>query len=271
MAAAARAKRCSSHADSAYSRTETGPLILASGGKGLIGCQSVVSWALSKDLLDLLVRQHPRPGAEEAQQSTSAALQMLRRDPSALFGEYGTNGTSRLSRLHPCCKGLKARQPCRRQARQPLEGQTMTPDAANPVEVLSEEECWGILLGATLGRLALSIANVPEIYPINFVAHDGRILIRTNPGEKLFGLTINENVALETDGTGRQSVWSVVVKGKARQLKSDAEIEAAERIPRQQLTSTKKRVFVEIVPTSITGRRIHRGPEDEELTPSDLY
>ncbi|GAB2730879.1 pyridoxamine 5'-phosphate oxidase family protein [Arthrobacter bambusae] len=147
----------------------------------------------------------------------------------------------------------------------------MSPDTANPVEVLNEEECWNILLGATLGRLALSIANEPEIYPINFVAHDGKILLRTNPGEKLFALTINDKVALEADGVGRQSVWSVVVKGTARQLESGAEIEAAERIPRQQLTSTKKRVFVEIVPTSITGRRIHRGPEDDDLVPSDLY
>ncbi len=147
----------------------------------------------------------------------------------------------------------------------------MTPSAVDPVKVLNEEECWSILLGATLGRLALSIANEPEIYPINFVAHDGKILLRTNPGEKLFALTINDKVAFETDGTDEQSVWSVVVKGKARQLESGAEIEAAERIPRQQLTSPRKRVFVEIVPTSITGRRIHRGPENDELTPSDLY
>ncbi|WP_427017612.1 pyridoxamine 5'-phosphate oxidase family protein [Pseudarthrobacter sp. P1] len=147
----------------------------------------------------------------------------------------------------------------------------MTPDAVDPVEVLSEEECWNILLGATLGRLALSVANQPEIYPINFTAHDGRLLLRTNPGDKLFELTVNENVALETDGIGKQSVWSVVVKGKARQLESAAEIEAAERIPHQPLTSIRKRVFVEIVPTSITGRRLNRGPENDELTASDLY
>ncbi|WP_284764258.1 pyridoxamine 5'-phosphate oxidase family protein [Arthrobacter sp. efr-133-R2A-63] len=151
------------------------------------------------------------------------------------------------------------------------KGLTMSPDTANPVEVLNEEECWNILLGATLGRLALSIANEPEIYPINFVAHDRKILLRTNPGEKLFALTINDKVAFETDGVGSESVWSVVVKGRARQLESGAEIEAAERIPRQQLTSTKKRVFVEIIPTSITGRRIHRGPESDELAPGDLY
>ncbi|WP_028267013.1 pyridoxamine 5'-phosphate oxidase family protein [Arthrobacter sp. MA-N2] len=147
----------------------------------------------------------------------------------------------------------------------------MTPDTEDTVEILDEEECWKILSDASLGRLALSIANEPEIYPINFVAHGRKILLRTNPGEKLFALTINENVALETDGVGSQSVWSVVVKGKARQLDSGAEIEAAEKIPRQQMTSVRKRVFVEIVPTSVSGRRIQRGPENDELTASDLY
>ncbi|WP_026554397.1 pyridoxamine 5'-phosphate oxidase family protein [Arthrobacter sp. 35W] len=147
----------------------------------------------------------------------------------------------------------------------------MTPDALNPTEVLDEEECWNVLLGASLGRLALSVNNLPEIYPVNFLAHDGRILFATNPGDKLFGLTVNENVALEADGIGINSVWSVVVKGKARWLESAADIEAAETLHRKPMTAIRKRVFVEIIPTAITGRRIHRGVENDELTSDDLY
>ncbi|HZK58775.1 MAG TPA: pyridoxamine 5'-phosphate oxidase family protein, partial [Cryobacterium sp.] len=91
----------------------------------------------------------------------------------------------------------------------------------NPVEILSEDECWELLLSASLGRLGLSVADEPEIFPVNFVAADKRLVFRTAEGTKLLELTVNNRVALETDGVGRDEAWSVVVKGTARVLEKE--------------------------------------------------
>lgn len=139
----------------------------------------------------------------------------------------------------------------------------MLPDAEHPVVILDEPECWDLLLGATLGRLAVSVRNQPEIYPVNFLAHDGKILLRTSQGDKLVQLTINNTVAFETDGRSANSVWSVLVKGVARELDTQAEIDAARQLPLRPWTPTHKGVFVEIEPTNVTGRRIAVGQEPE--------
>jgi uncharacterized protein len=139
------------------------------------------------------------------------------------------------------------------------------PDADHPTVVLSEDECWDLLMGTTLGRLGLSVRDQPEVYPVNFLAHDRRILLRTVEGTKLAELTVNNKVALETDRRSAHSVWSVMVKGKARILETEDEIAAARRLPLRTWTAAVKTVFVEITPTEVTGRRIALGPEPDDL------
>lgn len=137
----------------------------------------------------------------------------------------------------------------------------------NPVEILSEDECWELLLSASLGRLGLSVADEPEIFPVNFVAADKRIVFRTAEGTKLLELTVNNRVALETDGVGRDEAWSVVVKGTARVLDKEWEIIAANALPLRPLVPTLKYNFVEIMPVAVTGRKFTLGPEPERNIP----
>ncbi|WP_240607121.1 pyridoxamine 5'-phosphate oxidase family protein [Cryobacterium aureum] len=126
---------------------------------------------------------------------------------------------------------------------------------------LSEEECWNVLLSASLGRLAVAVGGIPDIFPVNFVAADRHLLFRTASGTKLIELTVNNRVAFETDGVGRDDAWSVVVHGTARALDTQREIDDAAALPLRPLIPTVKPVFVEIVPESITGRRFSLGPE----------
>src|SRR6478735_235214 len=70
----------------------------------------------------------------------------------------------------------------------------------HPVLELGPTESWNLLAGSELGRLAVSVGDVPEIFPINYLAHNGVVLFCTAEGSKLVNLTINRNVALETDG-----------------------------------------------------------------------
>lgn len=138
-------------------------------------------------------------------------------------------------------------------------------DNMNPVEILGEDDCWELLLSANLGRLAVSVGGMPDIYPVNFVASDKRLLFRTAEGTKLLELTVNHNVAFESDGVGREQAWSVVVKGTARVLDTRAEIDAAEQLPLRPLVPTLKYTWVEITPRSVSGRRFTLGPEPERF------
>ncbi|MDJ0322828.1 pyridoxamine 5'-phosphate oxidase family protein [Cryobacterium sp. PH31-AA6] len=132
-----------------------------------------------------------------------------------------------------------------------------------PVRHLSEDECWELLISSSFGRLAMSISGEPDIYPVNFIASDRRLLFRTAEGTKLLELTVNDKVAFETDGIGRDEAWSVVVRGQARVLDTQAEIEAADQLPLRPLIPTLKYIYVEITPQVVTGRRFELGPEPE--------
>jgi len=138
-------------------------------------------------------------------------------------------------------------------------------DDTNQVEILGEDDCWELLLSQSLGRLAVSVGGLPDIYPVNFVAADNRLLFRTTEGTKLLELTVNHNVAFESDGVGRDQAWSVVVKGTARILETRAEIDAAEQLPLRPLVPTLKYTWVEIEPRAVTGRRFDLGPEPERF------
>ncbi|RAN76778.1 pyridoxamine 5'-phosphate oxidase [Bacillus sp. SRB_336] len=133
----------------------------------------------------------------------------------------------------------------------------------DPGAVLSREEAWELLGGCQLGRLAVCVANQPDVFPLNFVTSGGRIWIRTNPGTKLAELTINALVAFEADEVKDGAAWSVVVKGTARVLESQSEIDAADLLPLDPWIPTRKSTYVEITPVSVAGRRFVLGAEPE--------
>lgn len=128
---------------------------------------------------------------------------------------------------------------------------------------MSAQDAWHFLEHTSFGRLGLSFANEPDIFPINYLAHDGKLLMRTNPGTKLAELAINERVAFEIDGIAENSAWSVVVTGTARIIESQTEIDALNELPLVPWIQTHKNTYVEIVPTSVRGLRFDLGPEPE--------
>src|SRR5450631_653219 len=97
------------------------------------------------------------------------------------------------------------------------------------VAMLSEDKSWDLLSSVPLGRLVTSIAGEPEIFPVNFVVQDHTVLFRTAEGTKLFLAVTNSKVAFEADDHNLAEGWSVIVKGHAQVLTTDAEIQKAER------------------------------------------
>ncbi|MCC3282219.1 MULTISPECIES: pyridoxamine 5'-phosphate oxidase family protein [Arthrobacter] len=140
----------------------------------------------------------------------------------------------------------------------------MTSEEKPPVVELTAEESWKYVEKTFHGRIATSVAGEPDIFPINYYAHDGVLLFRTAPGNKLAELTVNSHVAFETDGIMSDEAWSVVIKGTTRELELSAEIEEAEKLPLKPWVRTRKSRYVELTPTSISGRFFNLGPEPED-------
>jgi uncharacterized protein len=139
--------------------------------------------------------------------------------------------------------------------------------AEEPVTVLSEDESWGRLDSVTLGRLVTSIAGEPEIFPVNYVVQDRTVLFRTAEGTKLFVAMTNSKVAFEADDHNVAEGWSVIVKGRAHLLTTDAEIQKAERAELLPWTATLKPHYARVIPSEITGRHFRFGPEPDSYLP----
>lgn len=136
-------------------------------------------------------------------------------------------------------------------------------EGEGPVVELSEDENWRMLRENSLARLALTAAGEIDIFPVNYYADGQTLLLRTAPGTKLVELTVNSRIAAEIDGFTDVEAWSVVVKGTARRLELQAEIDEADEAPLVPWIPTLKYVYVRVTPTSISGRRFERAPEPE--------
>lgn len=136
-------------------------------------------------------------------------------------------------------------------------------EKSEPISILSETECWNLLSSVALGRLITSVDGQPEIFPVNFVVQHRTVLFRTAEGTKLVSAAINNNVLFEADDHGITEAWSVILKGTARTLRTDEEIQEAERAQLLPWTATIKQHFVRVRPLTISGRRFVFGPEPE--------
>lgn len=134
---------------------------------------------------------------------------------------------------------------------------------AHPIQEVREHEAWELLSGGKVGRLAVSVGDHPDIFPVNYYAGQGRILFRTAEGTKLIELVVNANVAFEVDSYDGRTGWSVVAKGSARVLSRGDEIAAADEVPLTPWIVSIKYNYVEIWVQEITGRRFQFGPEPE--------
>jgi len=131
------------------------------------------------------------------------------------------------------------------------------------VEVLTDAECWRLLVHSKLARLAVeAIDGAPDIFPVNYVAAQDRCLyVRSAPGSKLRAIAAHPSVAVEIDGYDDDVAWSVVVRGVAERLDADDEIDASGVLQLVTWSPTAKHDFVRITPQATTGRRfrVHGG------------
>lgn len=126
------------------------------------------------------------------------------------------------------------------------------------LQEISLERCWELLEQKTVGRLAVSIANRPDVFPVNYRVDDKSIMIRTAAGQKLAAAVLGSAVAFEVDALEEESGtgWSIVVKGQAIEMQGLDDYLDAEDLGIEPWAGGKKLRFMKIVPTDVTGREI---------------
>jgi nitroimidazol reductase NimA-like FMN-containing flavoprotein (pyridoxamine 5'-phosphate oxidase superfamily) len=130
-------------------------------------------------------------------------------------------------------------------------------------DVLDVHECWRLLRGAQVGRLAVVVDGRPDVFPVNFAVDHGTVVIRTGPGTKLTA-ALGGGVAFECDGhdVDAGTAWSVVLKGRAELLRSWQDLADTVELPLSPWQGGAKPVFVRVLPDDVTGRRFATvGPE----------
>ncbi len=131
--------------------------------------------------------------------------------------------------------------------------------------VLDEGQCWQLLENTRHGRLGLRVSDELDLVPVNIVARDQKIYFRSAPGNKLAELTINPKILVEADGILSDQAWSVLARGTARVLETEAEIEFAESLGIDPWVPTYKDFFIEVDVTRVTGRHFIFGEHPERF------
>lgn len=126
------------------------------------------------------------------------------------------------------------------------------------LEKLEREECLSLLAGRSVGRVGITIAALPAIFPVNFALLEGDIVFRSSPGSKLTAAAQRAIVAFEVDDTDSMfhSGWSVLVVGPAHEITDPAELARAEKLPLTPWAPGTKGHYIRIRSEIVSGRRI---------------
>lgn len=132
------------------------------------------------------------------------------------------------------------------------------------IEEIGEAECRQLIAAGGVGRIAYSSRRFGLVVtPVNYRLHDGAIVFRTTEHGPLdedlrTGIAdADYKVSFEIDDidlAGRQG-WSVLIQGPAHHITGPERAE--DRLPEIDTWPPGEReMFIRIVPTRITGRRI---------------
>ena len=126
------------------------------------------------------------------------------------------------------------------------------------VSKLLPAECRRLITPGGVGRIAFGTLDGPTIVPVNFAVLADTIVIRTAEGTVIDGHA-DARVALEVDHIDEALCqgWSVLVRGPAHRVTHPAELNhLQEDAAVWPWPGGEREVYVRIIPSQITGRRI---------------
>ena len=128
---------------------------------------------------------------------------------------------------------------------------------------LAEDESLKLISAGGIGRIAYQSRFGPAVLPVNYALQDGAIVFRTAEHGPLdedlrTGIEGAEyRVAFEIDDIdpAKEAGWSVLIQGPAHHV-TPAERDAALTAGVDAWAPGERELFVRIIPSRITGRRI---------------
>lgn len=128
----------------------------------------------------------------------------------------------------------------------------------NGLEILSPEQCHDLLRRNDVGRIAVTVAALPAIFPVNYAILDGDIVFRTGEGTKLRAAVERAVVAFQIDHYDRSidSGWSVMAVGLAEEITEPDELDRAQRLGLRPFAAGDRSHYIRIRPEFLSGRRI---------------
>ena len=131
------------------------------------------------------------------------------------------------------------------------------------IEELDEDQCLNLISGGGIGRIAYASRFGPAVLPVNYALRNGAVVFRTaahGPLDEDLRTGIADadyKVAFEIDDidTAAQRGWSVLIQGPAHHV-AGAEEEAVRQAGVESWAPGPRELFVRIVPSRITGRRV---------------
>ena len=126
------------------------------------------------------------------------------------------------------------------------------------LQVLGPEECLSLLEPGGIGRVGFAAADGVMMLPVNFAVSRKAVVFRTAP-DSLLAVYANAQVSFEADHIDEavRTGWSVLVHGHAHIVTGERDVRRLEEQTRIEPWADGARdVYVRVVPTRITGRRI---------------
>ena len=126
------------------------------------------------------------------------------------------------------------------------------------LEVIDRSECLTLLRTRSVGRVAVTVAALPAIFPVNFAVMDDDIVFRSSPGSKLTAAAQRAVVAFEVDDVDNlyHSGWSVLVVGPASEITHPDELARAAELPLTPWAPGSKGHYIRIHCELVSGRRV---------------
>lgn len=127
------------------------------------------------------------------------------------------------------------------------------------IHTISEQHCHELLATTTVGRIGFLRAERIHIFPLNYVAVEGLIYLRTLPDSILSAIAREEQVvAFEVDHHNDISgtAWSVLMHGPLTVITEDDVPDAARRV--RAWAGDERTLPLRFTIDDIAGRSVHR-------------
>ncbi len=131
-------------------------------------------------------------------------------------------------------------------------------EAAGRLRELTKAECFELLAGEHLGRLAIVDDRGPVVFPVNYILDGHTIVFRTEEGTKLHAAVRGSLACFEVDESDAvtRTGWSVIVRGEITEVTDRAELARLRELPLRPWAPEGRNRYVRMLPAVVTGRRI---------------